>query len=248
MMRRDLKDVFEPLSGQTVAGKTVEACLPAPGISGGSRSMSKPSETPPTKPSTPLPRLIAIGALGLGLVVLGAAFVQKGLTPKPVETALPEGCNARAFAEIGGPFSLVNQDNLAVTEKSFLGKPALIYFGFTYCPDICPLSLQTMRLASLDPERDTPAALKAYVASAGFPENLQALTGSVEQVAAAAKAYKVGFRKSVPEGSAAKDYLIDHTSIFYLVDRQGKLSTFFSADPDPKVMGQCLAALSKNGL
>jgi protein SCO1/2 len=230
--------------------------------------MSKPSEAPPTKPSTPLPRLIALGALGLGLVVLGGAFVQKGLAPKPVETALPEGCNARAFAEIGGPFSLVNQDNVAVTEKTFVGKPALIYFGFTYCPDICPLSLQTMRLAldeakkvsgskagdiqpiliSLDPERDTPAALKAYVTSGGFPEKLQGLTGSVEQVTAAAKAFKVGFRKSVPEGSSAGDYLIDHTSIFYLLDRQGKLATFFSADPDPKVMGQCLAALSKNGL
>ena len=230
--------------------------------------MSNPSETPPTKPPTPLPRLIALGALGLGLVVLGGAFLQKGLAQKPVEAALPEGCNARAFAEIGGPFSLVNQDNVAVTEKTFAGKPALIYFGFTYCPDICPLSLQTMRLAldeaqtvpgskagdiqpiliSLDPERDTPAALKTYVASAGFPEKLQALTGSAEQVAAATKAYKVGFRKSVPEGSAAKDYLIDHTSIFYLVDRQGKLATFFSADPDPKAMGQCLAALSKNGL
>jgi len=212
--------------------------------------------------------LFALGALGFGLVVLGAAFVQKGLAPKPVKTALPEGCNARAFAEIGGPFSLVNQDNVAVTEKTFAGKPALIYFGFTYCPDICPLSLQTMRLAldeaktapgskagdiqpiliSLDPERDTPAALKTYVTSGGFPKKLQGLTGSVEQVAAAAKAFKVGFRKSVPEGSAAKDYLIDHTSIFYLVDRQGKLATFFSADPDPKAMGQCLAALSKNGL
>lgn len=230
--------------------------------------MSNPPETPHAKPFASLPRWIAFGALGLGLIVLGAAFVQKGLAPKPLEASLPEGCNARAFAEIGGPFSLVNQDNVAVTEKTFAGKPALIYFGFTYCPDICPLSLQTMRLAldeaktvagskagdiqplliSLDPERDTPAALKAYVASAGFPEKLQALTGSVEQVAAAAKAYKVGFRKSVPEGAAAKDYLIDHTSIFYLIDRQGKLATFFSADPDPKAMGQCLAALSKNGL
>ena len=230
--------------------------------------MSKPSETPPAKPSIPLPRLIAIGALGLGILVLGAAFLQKSLAPKPVEAALPEGCNARAFAEIGGPFNLVNQDNVAVSEKTFVGKPALIYFGFTYCPDICPLSLQTMRLAleeaktvpgskstdiqpiliSLDPERDTPAAMKAYVTSAGFPQGLQGLTGTPEQVNVAAKAFKVGFRKSIPEGGKAADYVIDHTSIFYLLDRQGKLATFFSADPDPKAMGQCLAALSKNGL
>jgi len=227
--------------------------------------MSKPPDTPPIKPSTPLPRLIAIGALGLGVLVLGGAFLKKSLAPKPVETALPEGCNARAFAEIGGPFNLVNQDNVAVSEKTFVGKPALVYFGFTYCPDICPLSLQTMRLAleeaksvpgckaaeiqpiliSLDPERDTPEAMKAYVTSAGFPQGLQGLTGTPEQVQAAAKAYKVGFRKSVPEGGKAEDYVIDHTSIFYLLDRQGKLATFFSADPDPKTMGQCLAALSK---
>lgn len=230
--------------------------------------MSKPSETPPPKPSKLSPRLIAFGALGLGLVILGAAFVQKGLASKPSQAALPDGCNARAFAEIGGPFTLVNQDKVPVTEKTFAGKPALIYFGFTFCPDICPLSLQTMRLAldeaksvpgskagdiqpiliSLDPERDTPEAMKTYVTSAGFPQGLQGLTGTTEQVAAAAKAYKVGFRKSVPEGGKPEDYVIDHTSIFYLVDRQGKLATFFSADPDPKAMGQCLAALSKNGL
>lgn len=231
--------------------------------------MSTPTETPPpAQKPMPVPRMIALGALGLGVVVLGAALVQRAIQPKAETAALPEGCNARAFAEIGGPFSLVNQDNVAVTEKTFLGKPALIYFGFTYCPDICPLSMQTMALAldeakkvpgskandiqplliSLDPERDSPAAMKAYIASAGFPANLQGLTGTVAQVQAAAKAYKVGYRKSIPEGGSAKDYLIDHTSIFYLINRQGKLATFFSADPDPKMMGQCIAALSKNGL
>lgn len=231
--------------------------------------MSTPTETPPpAKKPMPVPRMIALGALGLGVVVLGAALVQRAIQPKAETASLPEGCNARAFAEIGGPFNLVNQDNVAVTEKTFLGKPALIYFGFTYCPDICPLSMQTMALAldeakkvpgskaadiqplliSLDPERDTPEAMKAYVASAGFPANLQGLTGTLEQVQAAAKAYKVGYRKSIPDGGTATDYLIDHTSIFYLINREGKLATFFSADPDPKMMGQCIAALSKNGL
>jgi protein SCO1/2 len=230
--------------------------------------MSTSPDQKPASKSIPLPRLLAFGALGLGLLVVGGTLVQRNLAQKAGAPSLPEGCNARAFGEIGGPFSLVNQDNVAVTEKSFQGKPALIYFGFTYCPDICPLSLQTMTqaldvakavqgskseaiqpiLISLDPERDTPAVLKAYIASAGFPASLQGLTGTSQQIAAAAKAFKVGYRKSVPEGAKPEDYVIDHTSIFYLMDSKGKLATFFSSDPDPKDMGQCIAAISKRGL
>jgi protein SCO1 len=208
-------------------------------------------------------------ALNLGLSVMLASavtlFVVTRQSPDATASKMPTACQNRAFAEIGGPFNLVNQDNEAVTEKDFLGKPALIYFGFTYCPDICPLSLQTMRLAleeagpagqniqpiliSLDPERDTPAALKPYVQSAGFPNGLVGLTGTLEQTTAAAKAFKVGWRKSPPQdGGGPQDYLIDHTSIYYLLDSKGALRTFFSSDPDPKEMGQCLAALSKDGL
>jgi protein SCO1 len=220
--------------------------------------------TPPTR--SPKFAIVA----GLCAVALGAS-IAFGLL-KQSKTAsvstLPDMCNSRAFAEIGGPFSLVTQDNIAVSDKTFLGKPALIYFGFTYCPDICPMSLQTMRLAldeaksaggkniddiqpiliSIDPERDTPASLKNYVASAGFPEGLIGLSGSVAQVSAAAKAFKVGYRKSIPEGNNAKDYVMDHTSIIYLLGRDGKLRSFFSGDPEPKAIGQCIAALSKSGM
>jgi protein SCO1 len=210
-------------------------------------------------------------ALGLGLIAAlaaGSFALWQSNSQKAEQAALPSNCNSRAFAEIGGPFSLVNQDNVAVTQDSFLGKPSLIYFGFTYCPDICPMALQTMRLAldeakvaggkkiediqpiliSIDPERDTPASLKTYITSAGFPERLTGLTGSVAQVTGAAKSFKVAFRKSVPEGNAAKDYVMDHTSILYLMGRDGKLRTFFTGDPDPKVVGQCIAALTKDGL
>jgi protein SCO1 len=224
-----------------------------------------------TENSTPprnLPKVALI--LGLCAIAIGSA-VAFGLLRQQKTAAvpvLPDMCNSRAFAEIGGPFTLVNQDNVTVTEKTFLGKPAMIYFGFTYCPDICPLSLQTMRLAldeakaaggrniddiqpiliSIDPERDAPASLKTYVSSAGFPERLIGLSGSVDQVNAARTAFKVGARKSVPEGNDPKDYLMDHTSIIYLMGRDGKLKTFFSGDPDPKTIGKCVAALSKSGL
>lgn len=221
--------------------------------------------------SPPRTRRLSLVLLGLGVIVFAgiALLGVLRLAQKPEQDAgMPAACNNRAFAEIGGPFNLVNQDNRPVSNLTFRGKPMLIYFGFTYCPDICPLSLQTMRLAleeaqsvagakaaaiqplliSIDPARDTPAALKTYVASNGFPAGLQGLTGTQAQVEAAAKAYKVGFRKSVTPGGQPQDYLMDHTSIFYLVDSQGKLASFFSADPDPKEMGQCIGALAKRGL
>jgi protein SCO1 len=211
-------------------------------------------------------KLLALG-LAIGMVASAATFLAMRATTQHADTP-PDSCTGRAFAEIGGPFSLINQDNVPVTDKTFLGKPAILYFGFTYCPDICPMALQTMRLAideakaaggkkideiqpiliSIDPERDTPASMKTYVASAGFPEGLVGLTGSVEQVTAAAKAYKSAFRKSVPDGNNPKDYVMDHTSIFYLIGRDGKLRTFFSGDPDPKDMGKCIADLTKKGL
>jgi protein SCO1 len=211
---------------------------------------------------------IAIVCCGLALLLASVLIVRSLNKDTTTVAALPGNCNSRAFAEIGGPFSLVNQDNVAVTEKTFLGKPALIYFGFTYCPDICPMSLQSMTLAldearsaggkniddiqpiliSIDPERDTPASLKNYVAADGFPRNLVGLTGSVAQVTAAAKAFKVGFTKSPTKGGGPKDYSVDHTSIVYLMGRDGKLRTFFANDPDPNEVGQCIAALSKDGL
>ena len=220
-----------------------------------------PKLTRPTRSLLVVSAVVAVLALS---AVIGVRTFNK-----PAKTSkLPDLCNSRAFAEIGGPFSLINQDNVAVTEKTFLGKPALIFFGFTYCPDICPMALQTIRLAldeakaaggtkiediqplliSIDPQRDTPSSLKTYVASNGFPERLVGLTGSLEQVTAAAKAFKVAFRKAIPQGSQPKDYVIDHTSIIYLLGRDGKMRTFFSGDPDPKEMGQCIAALSRDGL
>jgi protein SCO1 len=229
--------------------------------------LTQMTKKPRTLPQIPKAFVVSAAVCSVAL----AGFVGFGLYQQQnqiIKVTLPDSCKSRAFAEIGGPFSLVNQDNVAVTEKTFLGKPALIYFGFTYCPDICPMALQTMRLSleaaqqnggkkineiqpiliSFDPERDTPASLKTYIASNGFPTGLTGLTGSVAQVTAAAKAYKVGFRKSVPEGSPAKDYVMDHTSIMYLLGKDGKLRTFFSDQTDPDAIGKCIAQLSKSGL
>ena len=138
-------------------------------------------------------------------------------------------------ALVGGPFSLVNQDGKRVTEKDFLGNYMLVFFGYTYCPDVCPTELQVMTAAldqlgpeasriqpvfvSIDPARDTPEVLKAYVAN--FGPRLMGLTGTAEEVAAIAKAYRVYYAKA-GNSTSATDYLMDHSSIIYLMGPDGR--------------------------
>ena len=162
--------------------------------------------------------------------------------------AMLAGCNARAGApagdpplagaKIGGPFTLTDQDGKTVRDSDFAGKYRLVYFGYSYCPDICPVDLQKLmrglsafeksdpaRGASIapmfitvDPERDTPAALKAFVGR--YHPRLLGLTGTPEQIAAVAKAYVVTYNK-VP-GSAPDRYLMAHSQLAFLMDPQGK--------------------------
>lgn len=145
-------------------------------------------------------------------------------------------------ANIGGPFELINQDGQPVTQDDLLGRPTLTYFGFTYCPDICPTALQSIGAAmatvdpkgayfqtvlfSVDPERDTPEVLKQYVTAPIFPKGLQGFTGSVEQVEAAKKAYKIYAVKA--EEESASDYVVDHVSLIYLFDKDGVFVDVFT--------------------
>ena len=142
---------------------------------------------------------------------------------------------------IGGPFTLTDQNGHTVTSDSLKGKPTLIYFGYTYCPDVCPTSLLLMQTAidklgpdaakkvnlvfiTIDPERDTPELMKGYVEN--FGPTFLGLTGTPEQVAAAARAYRVYYQK-VP-GKDGAPYLMDHSSIVYLLDRNGRFVTHFT--------------------
>lgn len=159
-------------------------------------------------------------------------------------------------ADIGGPFTLVNDAGETVTEADFAGRAMLIYFGFTYCPDICPTSLQKMTAAldllsederariqpiliSVDPERDTPDALADYVMSPAFPEGLIGLTGSPEQIAAVASEYRVLFNPT-EEGRDNGTYLVDHTSFTYLMDGEGEFVTVFGPGHTPQAMADTL--------
>ena len=142
---------------------------------------------------------------------------------------------------IGGSFSLIDQNGQTVTSESLKGKPTLIYFGYTYCPDVCPTSLLLMETAieklgpdaakkvnlvfiTIDPERDTQKLIKDYVSN--FSPTFIGLTGTPEQVTAAARAYRVYYQK-VP-GKDGAPYLMDHSSIVYLLDRNGRFVTHFT--------------------
>ena len=142
---------------------------------------------------------------------------------------------------IGGPFTLTDQNGRTVTERDFRGRFMLIHFGYTYCPDICPTSLTTMADAidqlgadgeqvvplfiSVDPKRDTPEQLKMYVGY--FHPRLVGLTGTPEQVAAVAKAYRIYYAVANGKGNDAEDYTMDHTAIIYLMGRKGEFRAHF---------------------
>ena len=148
---------------------------------------------------------------------------------------------ASGVAQIGGPFTLTDHTGVVRSEQDFRGKLMLIYFGYTYCPDVCPTALSDMALVmdalgdeavklrpmfiTVDPSRDTPERLKPYVAN--FHPKLVGLTGSETAVAAAAKAYRVYFAKSNTEAGSG-EYLMDHTSIIYLMGPDGRYLTHFS--------------------
>ena len=167
--------------------------------------------------------LVPLLAFCLGLVgIVGAAV----FTLRP--DAAPVGAPS-----VGGPFTLVDQDGRTVTERDFAGATHLVFFGFTHCPDVCPTTLQQvtyvlaalgdkgrrMRVAfvTVDPERDDPASLKAYLSS--FDPRITGLTGAPEQVAGAVKAYRAYARK-VPGKDG--DYVMEHTAIVYVMDRDNR--------------------------
>ena len=157
---------------------------------------------------------------------------------------------------IGGPFTLIDQNGRTVTSDSLKGKPTLIYFGYTYCPDVCPTSLLLMQTAidklgpdaakkvnlvfiTIDPERDTPKVLKGYVDN--FGPTFIGLTGTPDQVAAAARAYRVYYQK-VP-GKDGAPYLMDHSSIVYVLDRSGRFVTHFTHEAKAEAIAASIQRL-----
>ncbi len=160
------------------------------------------------------------------------------------------------IARIGGPFALVDQDGRARTDQDFRGGYMLIYFGYTFCPDVCPTALSDMIAAvdelgprarriqplfiTIDPGRDTPNRLKTYVPS--FHPRLVGLSGSEAQITAVAKAYRVYYAKA-GDSEAGPDYLMDHSSTIYLMDPEGRYVTHFSHGTGPRQIAERLRDL-----
>ncbi len=160
-------------------------------------------------------------------------------------------------ALVGGPFSLTDHTGKRVTEKDFAGQYMLVFFGYTYCPDVCPIELQIMTAAmellpkraqdriqpifiTVDPVRDTVPVMAEYVAN--FHPKLIGLTGTEAEIAAAAKAYRVYFQKA---GDGEQDYLMDHSSIVFLMSPTGDYVSHFSVGVAPEDMARRLQDLVK---
>lgn len=157
---------------------------------------------------------------------------------------------------IGGSFSLIDQNGKTFTDTDLKGKPTLLYFGYTFCPDVCPTSLLLMENAAeklgpdgpkkinmvfitIDPERDTTALMKGYVSN--FGPTIEGLTGTPDQIAAVAHAYRVYYQK-VPSKDGAP-YLMDHSSIVYVLDRRGRFVTHFTDQSKAETIAAALQRL-----
>lgn len=190
--------------------------------------------------------------LALAGLIAGAALAFFALGPP----GLPTGEISTGKALIGGPFTLTDHTGKRVTEKDFLGRPALVFFGYTHCPDICPSGLQVISAAldklgdraktlvpvfvTLDPARDTPQILAQYLKS--FNPRFVGLTGSDAEVASAAKAYRVFYQK-VEDEKSKDDYTFDHAAIFYLMGPDG---SFIAPIPHTTDVDKLVAALDKS--
>lgn len=171
----------------------------------------------------PRHRLLAILAGLLAVLLAGGLILRSGVMD-----------NAPPPSLVGGPFQLVDQNGKPTTEATLKGQWNAVFFGFTYCPDVCPGTLQALAAASdqlgprakdlkivfisVDPGRDTPEQVKAFLSGDNLPKNVQGLTGAPGQVAAAAKAYRV-YYKAVGDGPG---YSVDHSTAVYLMDPKGR--------------------------
>jgi protein SCO1/2 len=179
--------------------------------------------------------MLALGAFVAGLVLFSAViFIVTGRSPAPI-----------AMSTVGGPFRLVDQNAKPITEQDFKGEPFLVFFGFTHCPDVCPTTLfevseifralgpdaKNLRamFVTVDPERDTPAVMKDYLAS--FDPRIVGATGDIDAITAAEKSFRV-YAKKVPTDGGG--YTMDHTAIVYLMSKDGRFVAPFNMKRRPE--------------
>jgi protein SCO1/2 len=204
--------------------------------------------------------LVSLPKLRLALYVLSGLALGGALAvavlPGVRERLLPARMQSAGRALVGGPFSLTDHTGKRVTDKDFRGRTLIVMFGFTFCPDVCPTELQLVSAAldklgpkandvvplfiTVDPERDTPAQLATYVKS--FHPRLVGLTGTAEEIAAAAKAYRVYFKK-VDDPKSTAGYTMDHSALIYVVGPDGTYQTHFTPGVSVATLAQRLGEL-----
>jgi protein SCO1/2 len=181
--------------------------------------------------------MLVLAAFLAGLVIFFGVFI---FASGRLSTGGVPGSSA-----IGGPFDLVDQPGPPNTDRDLKGKPFLVFFGYTHCPDVCPTTLfdvselmhalgkdadKTAALfVTVDPERDTAPVIKDYLSS--FDPHLRGATGDLKAIEAAEKAYRV-YAKKVPTGNG--EYSMDHTALIYLMDKQGRFVAPFSLKRKPE--------------
>jgi protein SCO1/2 len=192
--------------------------------------------------------LVTLALLAAAFAVLTGLAIRSGVIGTAGQSDL-----------IGGPFQLVDQSGEPVDQSLLKGKWTAVFFGYTYCPDICPTSMfalgqvegllgakakdfQTVFI-SVDPQRDTPARLAAYVAVPGYPKALRGLTGTPQQVAAAAKAYRVPYQKV----GSGPDYAVQHSGIIYLMTPRGRFACPIAPESAPAEMARKIEAAMQRG-
>ena len=192
--------------------------------------------------------LVILAVLALAFAAITGLAVRKGILGSQEQSAA-----------IGGPFHLVDQSGKAVDEKVLKGKWSAVFFGFTYCPEACPTTLLALGQAqdllgpkardfqtvfiSVDPARDTPAKLSAYLSNSAFPRAALGLTGTTEEVAGAAKAYHVFYQKA----GEGPDYTINHSTITYLMSPRGQFVCVIPYGAPPEVMTRMIRSAMARG-
>ena len=187
--------------------------------------------------------LFAGACAAIAAAVLAVTLV---VVTRPAPGLQPGEVTSSGQADIGGPFQLVDHDGRPVDQTMLQGKWSLVFFGFTYCPDFCPTTLQALEATrqrlgdrakdvqivfiSVDPERDTPRALKDYLSTDGFPEGVIGLTGAPAQIRAAADRYKAFYSKS----GEGEDYTMNHSLTVYLMGPDGKFRSSVAQDLGPE--------------
>lgn len=193
--------------------------------------------------------LWTIGAIGISILLFGIlGIIQTQKMSRAVAFSKDIQTISEGLPSIGGPFNLIDQNGILRTHADFKGKPMLVYFGYTYCPDICPTALYNMTNAlnqlgstlkiqplfiTFDPQRDTADHLKVYAQN--FHKDFVWLTGSKQQVDDVVKAYRV-YAARTAEDRGQEDYLMDHSSLIYLMDKNGQYVASFNHNTSPEEM------------